>query len=397
LTLTVKFIKCCDQLLKGVHVVIFSRRLIIVIIVFVIVLAIVSLWANFVSNRVNELPAADIQTGEKYNLSGGIPLAASVAKGLEIPWSLDFLPDGSIIFTERPGRVKLISAGDGLEPETLLTINEVEPVGEGGLLGIELHPDFASNGFVYVYYTYRKGDDLANKVVRFTKKDNNLVEPSTIIDGIPGASIHNGGRIKFGPDGFLYITAGDSATKSLAQDTDSLAGKILRINDDGTIPGSNPFPESPVYSYGHRNPQGLAWDDEGRLFATEHGSSARDEVNIIEAGKNYGWPLIRGSEVASGLESPLLHSGDETWAPSGIAYLDGSLYFGGLRGQSLYEVPQDRETITIKRHLQGNFGRLRDVVVGPDGFLYILTNNRDGRGIPSAEDDQIIRINPEKL
>lgn len=381
----------------GVYVVKLSRRLISVIIVLVIILAIASLWVYFLSNRMTELPAADLQTGVRDNFSGELPLATYVAKGLEIPWSLDFLPDGSLIFTERPGRVKLINAGGGTEPETLLVINEVEHFGEGGLLGIELHPDFASNSFVYVYYTYGMNGELANKVVRFTKKDKSLVEPLTIIDGIPGSSIHNGGRIKFGPDGLLYITAGDASISSLAQDTNSLAGKILRLNDDGRIPESNPFPESPIYSYGHRNPQGLVWNDEGRLFATEHGSSARDEVNIIDAGKNYGWPTIRGEETAEGLENPLIHSGEDTWAPSGVAYLDGSLYFGGLRGQSLYEVPLYEETITINHHLQGNFGRLRDVVVGPDGFLYILTNNRDGRGIPSAEDDQIIRIYPEKL
>ncbi|MBN1133477.1 MAG: PQQ-dependent sugar dehydrogenase [Methanosarcinaceae archaeon] len=362
-----------------------------------ILLAITSLWVYFVSNRMSNLPSVDLQTDERDNFSGELLLATSVAKGLDIPWSVDFLPDGSIIFTERPGRLKLITAGEGMEPETLLLINEVEHVGEGGLLGIALHPDFDSNGFVYVYYTYRKDGDLSNKVVRFTKKDKSLVEPLTIVDGIPGSSIHNGGRIKFGPDSLLYITTGDAAINSLAQDTNSLAGKILRLNDDGTIPELNPFPDSPVYSYGHRNPQGLAWDNKGRLFATEHGSSARDEVNIIEAGKNYGWPTIRGEETVIGLESPLIQSGDDTWAPSGVSYLDGSLYFGGLREQSLYEVPLDEKTITINQHLQRNFGRIRDVVVGPDSFLYILTNNRDGRGIPSAEDDQIIRINPEKL
>lgn len=348
----------------------------------VIILLIGLIWWNFTAEE---------------EISEAAPLATSVAKKLEIPWALDFLPDGSIVFTERAGRVRLIDAKEDLLPEPLLTIDEVAHVGEGGLLGIAAHPNFAKNRFIYVYYTYREGSKLANKVVRFRKQDKKLVDKKVIISNIPGAANHNGGRIKFGPDGLLYITTGDALIPDLAQDKNSSAGKILRLKDDGAIPANNPFPSSPVYSFGHRNPQGLAWDAQGRLWATEHGASAADELNLIEPGKNYGWPIILGEEKAPGLESPVIQSGKETWAPSGAAFLNGSIFFAGLRGQSLYELVIEGRPPVLRPHLNKNFGRLRDVVVGPDNFLYLLTSNRDGRGVPTVEDDQIVRINPKKL
>ncbi len=364
-----------------------------IIIIIVVILVVLSglIWWNFDAGRLTELPPAP-SAGNK-----DAPLATSVAKKLEMPWALDFLPDGSIVFTERPGRVRLIDAQEGLLPEPLLTIDEVAHRGESGLLGVAVHPDFANNHFIYVYYTYQGDENLANRVVRFRQEDRTLLDKKIIIDNIPAASNHNGGRIKFGPDGLLYITTGDASVADLAQDRNSLAGKILRLKDDGTIPLNNPFPDSPVYSFGHRNPQGLAWDAQGRLWATEHGSSATDELNLIEPGNNYGWPIIRGDEEAPGLESPVIHSGRETWAPSGLAFLDGSLFFAGLRGQSLYQAVIENQTVILSRHLNKSFGRLRDVVIGPDNLLYLLTSNRDGRGVPTANDDQIIRINPEKL
>ena len=282
-------------------------------------------------------------------------------------------------------------------PEPLLTISEVAHHGEGGLLGIVVHPDFARNQFIYVYYTYQDGENLANRVVRFRKQDKALLDKKIIINNIPGAANHNGGRIKFGPDGLLYITTGDASASDSAQNKNSLAGKILRLKDDGVVPVNNPFPDSPVYSLGQRNPQGLAWDSQGRLWATEHGSQAADELNLIQPGRNYGWPIIRGDEKTASLESPVIHSGDETWAPSGVAFLDGSLFFAGLRGQSVYEAVIKKQPVILHRHLNRNFGRLRDVILGPDGYLYLLTSNRDGRGVATAGDDQIIRINPGKL
>ncbi|MBI2831339.1 MAG: PQQ-dependent sugar dehydrogenase [Chloroflexi bacterium] len=324
------------------------------------------------------------------------PQVVSLAGKLEIPWALDFLPDGSIIFTERPGRIRLIDSRGSLVPEPLLSIGEVAHRGEGGLLGLALHPGFAQNRFVYVYYTYQRDGGLANRVVRFRMNGRSLVDKTIILDGIPAASIHDGGRLKFGPDGLLYITAGDASNQNSAQDKNALSGKILRLKDDGSIPSDNPFPGSPVYSYGHRNPEGLAWDDRGRLWETEHGSSATDEVNLVLPGRNYGWPVIRGNDARAGMESPVVHSGSDTWAPTGAAFLNGSLFFGGLRGQSLLEIKVDSPALPVA-HFKNRFGRLRDVVVGPDGYLYILTSNRDGRGAPSAEDDQLLRVNPEKL
>jgi glucose/arabinose dehydrogenase len=379
----------------------------------ILLIAIGLIWWNFRAERLTDLPSALSPTTEpsppptteppgtneppEKEIPADVPLAVSVARNLEIPWALDFLPDGSIAFTERAGRVKLIDAREGLLPEPLLTIDEVAHRGEGGLLGIAIHPNYSQNQFIYVYYTYQNGQGLANQVVRFRKQGRTLLDKKAIIDNIPGASRHNGGRIKFGPDGLLYITTGDAAKSDLAQDKDSLAGKILRLKDDGTIPVDNPFANSPVYSLGHRNPQGLTWDSQGKLWETEHGSTATDELNLIEPGKNYGWPIIRGDERATGLQNPVIHSGRQTWAPSGIAFLNGSLFFAGLRGQSLYEVIIEKEPVTLRRHLNKNFGRLRDVVVGPDNLLYLLTSNRDGRGAATVDDDQIIRINPEKL
>jgi glucose/arabinose dehydrogenase len=222
-------------------------------------------------------------------------------------------------------------------------------------------------------------------------------DPVTIFDGIRGETIHDGGRIKFGPDGYLYITCGDSSISQLAQNLNSLNGKILRVKDDGSVPADNPFPGSPVYSYGHRNPEGLAWDNKGQLWETEHGSIAHDEVNLIKPGRNYGWPVITGSETRAGMESPVIQSGQDTWAPSGLAFYERKLYFAGLRGQSLFELTINGGTPSLKRYYNGSFGRLRDVVVGPDKLFYILTSNRDGRGYPSSDDDLIIRINPAKL
>jgi len=319
----------------------------------------------------------------------------SVARNLEIPWSLAFLPSGGIVFTERPGRVRFIDV-PGNQPSQAFTLPDVAPRGEGGLLGIALHPDFASNQQIYLYHTYESGGYLLNRIVRFRFAGGSLAEPKPIIDGIPGAQIHDGGRLKFGPDGMLYITTGDAGVAGRAQDRNSLAGKILRLRDDGSIPLDNPFPNSPIYTYGHRNPEGLAWDEKGQLWATEHGSSATDEVNLIVAGRNYGWPVIRGDQQSPGMESPYIHSGSDTWAPSGAAVFQGALFFTGLRGSALFELPMNDSPI-LRRHLPGQFGRLRDVVPGQDGFLYVLTSNRDGRGAPTALDDQIIRIDPKRL
>ncbi len=278
--------------------------------------------------------------------------------------------------------------------------------GEGGMLGIALDPNFEYNNYIYIYYTYNEIFSTKNKLVRYVESNNSLTEDRILLEGIPGASYHDGGRIKFGPDGKLYITTGDAGNPNLSQRLDSLAGKILRINSDGSIPDDNPFSNSAVYSYGHRNPQGIDWDKSGVLIATEHGPSgwrgvAHDEINLIQAGKNYGWPDVIGDETKDGMTSPLLHSGDDTWAPSGgsfyygdeIPHWNGKYFVASLRGEYLLAIDFDSKynVVSFEKLFLGEFGRLRDVVSGPDG-LYVLTSNQDGRGTPSYNDDRILLI-----
>lgn len=323
--------------------------------------------------------------------------ASVVESGLEVPWDIAFLPDGTMIATERQGRLRVF----GGEPKAI-EVPGVAARGEGGLHGIALHPDHSLNTFIYLYFTAESGGRAVNRVVRYEFDGETLSNPRTIIDDIPGSSNHNGGRIAFGPDELLYVTTGDGSNEDLAQDVRSLAGKMLRVHDDGRIPADNPFGNA-VYSYGHRNPQGIAWDDEGNLWATEHGRSGAqsgfDELNKIVRGGNYGWPLVEGSETRSGMIAPALHSGPTvTWAPAGLAFKDGSLYFGGLRGAALYEVPVGRggtagELVT---HYKDEFGRIRAVTLDPLGRLYISTSNRDGRGRVMAGDDKVLVVNPDR-
>ncbi len=319
-----------------------------------------------------------------------------IAEGLAIPWEIVFLPDGGMLVTERPGTLKRIG-----KEGRIYIIEGVRHIGEGGLLGMVLHPRFSENRWIYLYFTTAVSDGLKNRVERYRLENDRLSERKIIIDNIPGAAIHDGGRITFGPDGYIYITTGDAGDAELAQNTDSLAGKILRLKDDGSIPSDNPL-NNAIYSYGHRNSQGLAWDNKGRLWATEHGRSGilsgYDELNIIEAGKNYGWPVIQGDEKREGMESPVTQSGsDETWAPAGAVYLNGSIFFTGLRGESVYEarISEDGGVNSVIAHLRGTFGRLRAIQIGPDGFLYISTSNTDGRGKANPGDDKIIKINPK--
>jgi aldose sugar dehydrogenase len=336
--------------------------------------------------------------------SSDIPLATIIAEGLEVPWGIVFLPDGGMLVTERVGRVRMIDSDFTLRTNPVLTLEVVRKIqGEGGLHGITLHPEFQSNKFVYIYYTYEsEGNQTLNRVERFTFDGEALISDKIIIDNIPGSLFHDGGRIKFGPDNLLYVTTGDAQNPDLAQNTSSLAGKILRITDEGEIPSDNPF-GNPVYSYGHRNPQGIAWDAGGNLWSTEHGRSGvlsgLDEVNFIESGKNYGWPEIEGDEANTGMVSPARHSGaSNTWAPACAAITENMLFFSGLKGEALYATLIDQNHATgLKEYFKGEYGRIRECIVSPDGMLYITTSNRDGRGKIQDGDDKIIRINPKKL
>lgn len=343
-------------------------------------------WYHYLGRRTVPPPA----TG-----NDNIPVASSLAEGLDVPWDMGFLPDKSIVFTEITGDVRFIDSSGKLQTQPILTMGDVAQVGEGGLLGIALHPQFSTNGWIYFYYTYQSGKGLANRVVRYTMHGNSFTQRTVIIEDIPGDNIHDGGRIEFGPDGLLYICTGDTGVDYLAQDLNSLAGKILRLNDDGSIPVNNPFPNSAIYSYGHRNPAGLAWDNHGQLWETEQGPGSQDEINLIAPGQNYGWPVIHGDETSAGMVSPVFQSEGDTWTPSGLAFLNGVLYFSGLSSQSFFSF--DINTRILHQYLSGNFGRLSDAVLGPSGLLFIFTNNRDGRGIPLTGDDRLLRINPAKL
>ncbi|PIN75026.1 quinoprotein glucose dehydrogenase [Candidatus Woesearchaeota archaeon CG10_big_fil_rev_8_21_14_0_10_37_12] len=306
-----------------------------------------------------------------------------LVSGLDTPWAIDFLPDGKMIFSEREGRVSILDKGVVREVGTI----DVSELSESGLMGVAVDPEFNTNRFVYLYYTHETG----NKVSRFTLNDQ-LENELVLLDNIPSAIYHDGGRIKFGPDGKLYITTGDATEPSSAQDLNSVAGKILRINKDGTIPDDNPFGNY-VFSYGHRNSQGIAWHPvTNDLFVSEHGPTRNDEINIITKGKNYGWPA-ECTGVPDGFTNPIRCFTEFTLAPAGIAIHNNVLYVAALRGAQvrMLVLGDDHKTIVEEKVLFNDLGRVRDVVMH-DGYLYIATSNWDGRGIPHSGDDKILRI-----
>lgn len=330
-------------------------------------------------------------------------------EGLEVPWGLVFLPDGRALVTERAGRVRLVENGL-LREEPYAVIGEVVQTGEGGLLGITKHPAWPDEPWLYLMYTYREGGALHNRVARYRDTGSGLEFESVIVGGIPGHRVHDGGRIAFGPDGMLYITTGDVWQARIAQDRNNLGGKILRLAPDGAVPPDNPFEGSPVYSLGHRNPQGLAWHPEaGDLFSSEHGPSGefglrgRDIINVIEKGGNYGWPLALGKAGVEGLVDPIV-MWERATPPSGMAFWDGRLFVATLRSRALVRIGLEQadggyrvtaiDRLFAKDWSDGTWGRLRDAVAGPDGALYVLTSNRDGRGSPQPGDDRILRLTP---
>ena len=315
--------------------------------------------------------------------------AKTIVTGLQVPWGIAFLPDRSALIAERTtGRIVEVGPNGG-RARQVMKVPGVAFNGEGGLLGLAVSPHYASDHLVYAYLTTARD----NRIVRF--RLGGSVHP--ILTGLRAGAIHNGGRITFGPDGMLYAGVGETGDTALAQERSSRNGKILRITPDGKVPKGNPFPGSPVWSLGHRNVQGLAFDAAGRLWASEFGQNAFDEVNLIRKGRNYGWPVVEGQGSTHGgkFTNPKVTWRTSEASPSGAAIVGSSLYIGALAGQRLWRVPLHGTSVGRPRALlSGRYGRLRTVVRAPDGALWISTSNRDGRGSPRSGDDRIIRLRP---
>jgi glucose/arabinose dehydrogenase len=357
-------------------------------------------------------PSANAERGDKRSFtteSGKTLVVETFVDGLEVPWSMAFTSPTRLLVTERPGRVRVVSNGR-LELKPLAVLTDVEARGESGLMGIALAPDYATSRLLYLSYAYDTPDGPRVRIARFRDNGDRLSGRTVILDGIPAAQYHAGCRLRFGPDGKLYVTTGDATTGKIAQDLKSLGGKTLRLNPDGSIPADNPIPGSLVFSSGHRNAQGLDWDPRSGLqFQTEHGPSGfdgpggGDEVNLVEAGKNYGWPLVHHRESRDGLVSPLLEY-TPALAPAGGSFcgcpllpsFEGDFFFTALRGERLMRVRLDPKVRRRVAHTEalfsGVYGRLRDAVPGPDGALYVATSNRDGRGKARPGDDRILRV-----
>lgn len=328
---------------------------------------------------------------------------------LDIPWGLVFLPNGDALVSERSGSIRLIRDGK-LQEQAYATFEHVdhERGDEAGLMDMALHPNFENQPYVYVYYTHREGDTRDNRIVRLRHSGTQGVFDRVILQGIPAADKHNAGPLKFGPDGMLYLPTGENFEREMAQDMGSLGGKFLRLTPEGEVPADNPFPNSPIYTLGHRNPQGFDWHPQtGDLFSSEHGPSGeillfgRDIINVIHPGKNYGWPRVLGAVNMAEYEDPII-MWEEATPPAGVAFWQGDLYVATLRSETLIRISMEQKNgeYNIQRierwfspaKNEGHYGRLRNVVAGPDGALYVLTSNRDGRGDPVAADDRILRI-----
>ncbi|MCD8809849.1 PQQ-dependent sugar dehydrogenase [Mammaliicoccus sciuri] len=316
---------------------------------------------------------------------------ATVAQGLDTPWSIA-RSDDVFYLSERPGKIIKIDGNKKTEQQVDLD-KEVSTAAEAGLLGFVLAPDFKDSKEAYAYYTYEDNGQF-NRIVKLKLENDTWKEEEVLIDKIPSGQYHHGGRLKIGPDDKLYATTGDASDEQNAQDKDTLGGKILRINLDGSKPKDNPMSNSYVYSYGHRNPQGIVWTPDGQMYASEHGNQANDEINEIKEGHNYGWPVIEGNEENNNMETPIFTSGsDDTWAPSGIAFKDGIIYSAALRGEGIMKFDVEKDEM---KKVATKYGRIRDVYI-VNNDLYFVSNNTDGRGNPSQNDDKMYKVSLSQL
>jgi glucose/arabinose dehydrogenase len=349
----------------------------------------ISLLVGCSINERQDTPLQDVQQSNdrQKELSLSEDKVEVIAENLDAPWSIDKIDD-TFYVTERQGSIVKI-VGNEIVRQSVELEKEISTASEAGLLGFVLAPDFLESNQAYAYYTYEGNEGQFSRIVILQLEDNVWREESLLADQIPSGTYHHGGRLQIGPDDKLYAPTGDASDREIAQNLDSLGGKILRMNLDGSIPDDNPFSGSYIYSYGHRNPQGITWSSNSTMYASEHGNNANDEVNLIEVGQNYGWPIIEGNEERENLISPLFTSGSEaTWAPSGMDYRDGRLYVAALRGSAVLEF--NLETGEFREVING-LGRIRDVFIERH-HLYFISNNSDGRGNPQANDDRLYRI-----
>ncbi len=346
------------------------------------------------SDSATDRETGDASTSPTGDQGGEPEVVATMASGLAVPWGIDFLPDGSAVVTERDtARVLVITPPDGPGEGEVVEVGrvpETAPQGEAGLLGVAVSPDFQRDHLLYFYVC--TADE--NQVVRAELEGGRLGPTEPILTGIRNGFIHDGGRLAFGPDGFLFVSTGETGEDQLARERTGFAGKILRITTSGDPAPGNPFDDE-IWSWGHRNVQGLAFDDSGQLWASEFGFDTFDELNLIEAGDDYGWPIVEGQGG-----EPDFHDPELTWpvdeaSPSGLAYLDGELWMAGLRGERLWRIPLDGgHASDPTAYFAGEYGRLRTVAVAPDGRLWLTTSNQDGRGDPAADDDRILVVEP---
>ena len=392
-----------------------KRVIIIFALTAILLIVIASVAANYLGLFKKDLVPGEKRTVQEAQVEGDIePVEMridKVATNLFVPWSIVFLSDSHILFTERNGSIREIK-DDNLNSNPLYIFKEVSTQSEEGLMGMVLDPEFDSNGKIYVCLAYSKEKSLFDKVVQMKYEEGVLTEEKVLIDKIPAAQFHAGCRIKFGPDKMLYITTGDATDKGIAQDKASLGGKILRINSDGSIPADNPINNSPIYSLGHRNPQGIDWDPiSGNLFSTEHGPSVfdgpagGDEINLIQKGENYGWPIVSHENSKDGLVSPLVVFTPAIAPASGMFY-KGDMFpqfrnhflVGLLKGEGILDVTLDsnrKQIASYEKIPEITFGRIREVAQSPNGAIYFTTSNKDGRGKVNAGDDMIYKIVPK--